>query len=360
MTSRPEITKRNRKIRNLAIQGYTRGQIAKIVHLHPNTVAAILTAFVNRHELLEVQGSSPRFYYDPRACAIDGTVDPDDKNDGCVENIEEAYEKGFMNSLPKEGLPRGWVNIHLTGTAVSMKVRKAGAYGNVKVPDSNIEGWWDDEGPGGKGMRLRHFHIQLFGQRKIGAVYRWGNRGGQVFTVNPGRLYFDPKKISLARARSLLIDRAKLIAGLLLKTGWQVTDPEIRTTVNVDPKKKELDGIHIGKENDPLAEHIPSGVHDARNDITTDFSPGKMLCESELEHISDERLVQIYANIPSTLMEIERNQVFLFSVLKQMGENLTLLSANVDKLTAVSTGMLTQAAAQVQHSFPRFTGEGYQ
>jgi hypothetical protein len=242
-----------------------------------------------------------------------------------------------------------------------MKIRKTGEFGSVRIPDSDKQGYWDDELPAGKGMRLRHFHIELFGQKKIGAVYRVGNRGGQTFTVNPGRIYFNPKKISIAKAKELLIDRAKLIAGLLRNTGWQVTDPEIKTTTNVRRNKGgKFDGIQIGKENDPLAEHIPSGVHDERNDITTDFSPGKMLCESELENITDERLVQVYANIPSALCSIERNQAFLFTVLKKMDENLILLSSNVDKLMAASVSLTAQAMSQVQCGFPKFTGEGYQ
>ena len=101
-------------------------------------------------------------------------------------------------------------------------------------------------------------------------------------------------------------------------------------------------------------------MHDERNDITTDFSPGKMLCESELENITDERLVQVYANIPSALCSIEKNQAFLFTVLKRMDENLILLSSNVDRLMAASAGLAAQAVSQVQWSFPRFTGEGDQ
>ena len=65
-----------------------------------------------------------------------------------------------------------------------MKVRKVGEFGNVNIPDSRKQGYWDDELPAGKGMRLRHFHIELFGQKKIGSVYRVGNRGG--YTRNPG------------------------------------------------------------------------------------------------------------------------------------------------------------------------------
>ena len=74
MTSKRDTAKRNRRIRNLAIQGYSRGQIANLVHMHVNSVTAILRSFVVRGELMEVANSSPRIYYDPRECAIEQTV----------------------------------------------------------------------------------------------------------------------------------------------------------------------------------------------------------------------------------------------------------------------------------------------
>ena len=40
-------TKRNEKIRRLAVEGYTRQQIGRIVHLHPNSVASILRAYTS-------------------------------------------------------------------------------------------------------------------------------------------------------------------------------------------------------------------------------------------------------------------------------------------------------------------------
>lgn len=48
MTLRADIVKRNRRIKNYAIAGYTRGQIAKLVHLYVNFVAEILRSFVVR------------------------------------------------------------------------------------------------------------------------------------------------------------------------------------------------------------------------------------------------------------------------------------------------------------------------
>lgn len=53
-------TKRNEKIRKLAAEGYTRQQIARIVNMHPNSVASILRSYIVREELMEVSNSNPR------------------------------------------------------------------------------------------------------------------------------------------------------------------------------------------------------------------------------------------------------------------------------------------------------------
>ena len=45
-------TKRNEKIRKLAAEGYTRQQIARIVNMHPNSVASILRSYIVREELM--------------------------------------------------------------------------------------------------------------------------------------------------------------------------------------------------------------------------------------------------------------------------------------------------------------------
>lgn len=114
MTRRADIVKRNRRIKNYAIAGYTRGQIAKLVHLHVNSVAEILRSFVVRGKLMEVPNSSPRIYYDPRECAIEQTVDSDEQNDVYVENIHDATEKGFLNSLPEGETKPIWTDGMMT------------------------------------------------------------------------------------------------------------------------------------------------------------------------------------------------------------------------------------------------------
>ena len=107
MTRRSDTAKRNRKIKNYAIAGYTRGQIASMVHMHVNSVAAILRSFVMRGELMEVDNSSPRIYYDPRECAIEQTVDPDEENDGCVETSMMLPKKASAIRCRRKAFPWG-------------------------------------------------------------------------------------------------------------------------------------------------------------------------------------------------------------------------------------------------------------
>ena len=111
-------TKRNEKIRKLAAEGYTRQQIARIVNMHPNSVASILRSYIVREELMEVPNSNPRVYYDPHVRAMGDVGAKTDKNDGSVENIAVLVERGFSDTLPRGGLPNGWVNMHISGIAV--------------------------------------------------------------------------------------------------------------------------------------------------------------------------------------------------------------------------------------------------
>ena len=342
-------TKRNEKIRRLAVEGYTRQQTGRIVHLHPNSVASILRAYIVRGELMEVPNTNPRVYYDPHVRAIEEDVEKTRENGGCVENIALIVSRGYSDCMPEGGLPPGWVNMHLTGMAISMKVRKVGTFDDIPSPGVGYCGYWDRPKAAGKGMTLRHCHLpHIFRQRKVGAVFRQGSKGGRTFTVNPGRIYFDPEKISQYQAKQLLLDRAMLIASLLERNGWQVTDPEIKGTV------------HIGKENDPLAEFIPYELHDDRNQISVDFSPGKMTCESEIEGGVDDEGLCFYANVPKHFQELKREHEVMKGFLKEQSEMMIDLSANVDMLLSITMKLTTQAAAQVQCSFPRFTGEGYQ
>jgi len=356
-------TKRNEKIRKLAAEGYTRQQIARIVNMHPNSVASILRSYIVREELMEVPNSNPRVYYDPHVRAMGDVGAKTDENDGSVENIAVLVERGFSDTLPRGGLPNGWVNMHISGIAVSMKIRKKGTFDDVPAPGEGYCGYWDKPKAAGKGMTLHHCHLPyIFRQRKVGAVFRIGSKGGCTFTVNPGRVYFDPRKISQHQAKQMLLDRAVFIASLLSKNGWQLTDPEIKGR------------IHIGKENDPLAEYIPSGVHDERKDITTDFSPARMVCETELEHPRNDQEIIDYSDLPTAVAEVRegnrRNSeeielmkaelIGLKEVIHTQGEVILDLTGNVTRLTQAVTELTTLQTMMVADRFPKFTGEGYQ
>lgn len=188
MIPRKERTRRNERIRSLAAEGYTRQQIARIVRMHPNSVASILRSYITRGELMEVANSNPRVYYDPHVRAIGCDVDGTNENGGSVENFAALVERGFADYVPAGGLPQTWVNIHISGIAVSMKVRTTGSFDDVPSPGGGYCGYWDRPKAAGKGMTLYHCHLpNIFRQKKVGAVFRKGSKGGCTFTVNPGR-----------------------------------------------------------------------------------------------------------------------------------------------------------------------------
>ena len=349
MTPNAGRTKRNEKIRELAAEGYTRPQIARIVKLHPNTVGSVLRAYIARGELMVVADSNPKVYYDPHVHAIGADVQESNENGGNVENIATLVSRGWAESRPRGGLPKGWVNMHISGMAITMKIRKTGSFEDVPSPGKGYCGYWDPPKSAGKGMTLHHCHLPyIFLQRKVGAVFRQGSRGGCVFIVNPGRVYFDPRKVSQHQAKQLLLKRAEYIASLLSKNGWQLTDPEIKGR------------IHIGKEDDELAEHLTAGVHDNRQQITVDFSPGTMECETEIENGIDDEGLEIYANLPEYVREMKAVHANQKEMLKEQAEMIGMLMSNVDSLITLSAKLTTQAAMQMQNLFPRFTGEGYQ
>jgi hypothetical protein len=85
-----------------------------------------------------------------------------------------------------------------------------------------------------------------------------------------------------------------------------------------------------------------------------------MTCETEIEGGIDDEGLCMYANIPKHLQELKREHEVMKGFLKEQSEMMIDLSANVDMLLSLTMKLTTQAAAQLQCSFPKFTGEGYQ
>lgn len=350
MTARALKTKRNAHIRDLAAKGYTRKQIARVVNIHPNTVKSILDAFVAEGELQEIPNTSPRIYIDPHARSIKDLSD----NDGYVE-IDDRGWADSLSDFPDGKLPLGWVNLHFSGSGITAEVEAVGTYADVPAPNIGYCGYWEKSKSGGKGLTSRRCCLSLFKQR-LSFVYVVGTRGGTFCKFDTGRFYFDPKKISRAKAEEFHLKRAETICQLLSANGWKIVNVRrnSRTVVN----RKDT-SIHVAKEGDPLSKLIPADHEDDGRDINSDFSPGKMLWESELEGISDDQLVEIYANMPSSILDLRRQHALMMVVLKEQGEMITSLASNVDRLTEVTVKIVTQQTAQAQFS-TKFTGEGYQ
>lgn len=98
---------------------------------------------------MEVPNSNPRVYYDSHVWAIeeDG-VKSRDNGGGCVENIALIVSRGYADSISEGGLPPGGVNMHLTGMAISMKVR---SFDDIPSPGVGYCGIGTSPRPHGRG-----------------------------------------------------------------------------------------------------------------------------------------------------------------------------------------------------------------
>ena len=349
MTRRKDIKKREREIKELILERCPVKKIAGKLGLHENTIRNTLTDLVNRGELIRIPNTNPALYSDPRPRVTEEIV----VEDGYVDR-----DVPYLDCLPPRGrLPLGYVNRHISGF-IGMKIRCIGDFEPVAL-DRIRSAYWTSPESGGNGQTLRQCEMQLFGQKVKVSFYNSTN-GVTQFRVYPGRIYVNPKKVSVQQCKDYMIERALYIASLLRRNGWQVTDPQIRGT------------FHTGRENDPLAQFIPSRDHDTNNDITCDTSHG--ILETEMEDPSDEELVQIYSNIPSTLKDMRQGITANASSITAMKDELlglrevvglqtsilTSIAGNVTSLSESMVKFTTMEATVLKNRITEFTGQGYQ
>lgn len=74
----------------------------------------------------------------------------------------------------------------------------------------------------------------------------------------------------------------------------------------------------------------------------------------------DDEGLCFYANLPKHFQELKREHEVMKGFPKEQSEMMIDLFANVNMLLPITMKLTTQATAQVQCSFPKFTGEGYQ
>ena len=136
MTVRNRRTKRDAKIKQYLLGGYTLASIAKFTKISPTRVGQIRNLLLESGELVEIPHTNPRAYVDPHAHALGSELL---ENDGGVEmngltrdGSQVRDVSHIRDSLPPNGrLPMGMVNAHISGR-ISMTVRKKGDFKDIQ------------------------------------------------------------------------------------------------------------------------------------------------------------------------------------------------------------------------------------
>lgn len=184
--------------------------------------------------------------------------------------------------------PEGYVEAHLNGS-MSFSIEAVGTFEDPQVEGIGYVGYWKDPYRN-KGSINYPGQICLDGQL-VTFIFRQGAKGAQTFSLRPKRIFVDPAQYqTVEQVRELFNWRARKIAAILAGTGWKLTNPKI----------DGLTDVEVAIQNSPLAQFIPQG-HNGDTDIFVDGSPGNP--EAEMSHITDWEKVQIFANLPSHVME---------------------------------------------------------
>ena len=366
MTTRIEMQKRTKRIRELVLKGYTARYIARKLKISVGAVYSILNVLTHTGDLVRVPNSSPAVYTDPHAHPI--------MQIGTNEGEVVIFDEPIQDYLPEGAeLPSGYVNCHISGFIFG-NVRVKGEFVTVYKDDKPVVSW---EGPkaAGKGLTMWTCHMHFWSQ-DFKVDYFEGSHGKTFVKMYLRRIYVDPAKVNKTRRYEYFMERARYLAQVLrAKGGWQIDDLQMKGK------------FHYGKENDPLAQFIPKNSDTDDKDIITDTSPG--IVETEMEHLDDlpedtaEKLLKIYANIPSELLKqrdgIEANSSEITKLIASNHAQRTLLAelqatvnlqstiisgltANLTKLTEATAQLTTLGTAQVQKDIAtktNFNWEGY-
>ena len=237
-----------------------------------------------------------------------------------IREIRPAPDSVRGVSTEKE-CPEGFVEAHVNGS-MSFTIVKVGSFDDPSVPGIGYVGFWKRRETVLNGSVNRYGSVNINGQ-DVGITYRKGSRGSETFALAPRRIFLDPKEFrSEDEAKELFIDRALKVATILKNTGWILTDPK-------------FDGnstFEYAIRNSPLVQFLPHG-HEKDNDIIMDGSPG---CpEAEMTNPDCWDKVQIFADLPTHVMEAKAQATAATSVAVQARTGCTLAMARLDAIDQV-------------------------
>lgn len=302
-----KLTEKDRRILDLIKDGGSVPATARSLGIPQRTVYNAVTKLTSMQYLRLIPGTrSPAMYEagerylaetearrsrQPFGLAKDGAVV---ENDATLPangtRLHPTYP--FPDSIPGVSsgkvCPEGYVEAHLNG-AMSLTVEQVGTFEDPNINGIGYVGYWKDPYRN-KGSVNWPGQICIDGQL-VTFIFRQGAKGSQTFSLRPKRIFVDPAQYqSVDQIKELFVWRALRVATILAGTGWRLSNPKIDSLTDVE----------VAIQNSPLAQFIPQG-HNGDSDIFVDGSPG---CpEAEMSHITEWEKVQIFADLPSHVME---------------------------------------------------------
>ncbi len=307
--TRSGLTSVQRKVKARLLSGWSVPAISKELKKSTSSVYDIVNQLLALGEIRHVPGTkSPKLYEDPQN---DVTIPPKGESDDGIRNFGPAVQSDgsprTADVVPDSPLidltgvstakvcPEGYGEAHITGS-INYTIRKVGTYDDIRDRRGFVVGYWRSEPKTKmKGAIVYGGEVRIFNQA-LGIAHRIGNKGGQLFSLYPKRIYVDPIKFrGTEDVMALFTDRALYVAEVLRQTGWQLTDPVVKGD------------LHLAWGDHPLIQHFDSRVHLDDGDLIMDTSPGTP--ELEMENLSSDpdgwAKAQLMATLPSRFLALE-------------------------------------------------------
>ncbi|MBE6517501.1 MAG: hypothetical protein E7Z67_04880 [Thermoplasmata archaeon] len=323
MTMKP-LGARDKKVMRLLLEGNSRFAIASKMKLAPRTVYNIVEKLVYLGYIRQVPGTkSPAIYeqlLSPETNPPTGDYKGKGGKDGAAIS-KDGTPLGLGGIRYDKECPDGYVEAHLNG-AIPYDLKRVGTFDDPQIKGRGYVGAWErSKVSKHNGCSYHSGFIRIDGVDTY-FTYRVGDKGSQTFTLYPKRICLDPCLYKTEEdAKSVFLDRANLVAEILAYTGWKLENPQLKGK------------FHYAIPHHPLAQLLPKGVGSPDDDIIIDTSPG---CpEAEMENPDDWTKVQIFANMPSHILEAENNIQSLFAKVDELDSLLDGI-LNVQQKTTVA------------------------
>ena len=307
--TRSRLNATQRKVKNLLLSGRSVPAIARSMKVGQSTVYNTVNQLLALGEIRHVPGTkSPKLYEDPHKDVSnppsgdygsgDWNFGPAVGNDGPPPTADAVPESPLIDLTgisTDKNCPEGFGEAHITGS-INYTIRRIGTYDDIRDRRGFTVGYWRREPKTRmKGAVVYGGEVRIYNQA-LGIAHRIGNKGGQLFSLYPKRIYVDPRKFrGTEDVLALFVDRALYVAELLEQNGWQLTDPMVKGD------------LHLAWGDHPLIQHFDNRVHLDDGDLVVDTSPGTP--ELEMENLSSDpdgwAKAQLMADLPTRFLSLE-------------------------------------------------------